>query len=119
MKALSDQAVNACSCERLLRKKCVTEAKNLDSNVWNILLDVITESNPTALNKVMNVFNHCKSIIRKNEVAEHCVLNVLKCEPLPKELEDLDPLKLQVNKEGHVFSDNCYTRHTHPKSSCL
>ena len=33
-RALSDQAVNACcSCERLLRKKSVTEAKNLDSDV--------------------------------------------------------------------------------------
>uniref|UniRef100_A0A1X7V9V2 Uncharacterized protein n=1 Tax=Amphimedon queenslandica TaxID=400682 RepID=A0A1X7V9V2_AMPQE len=33
-KALSDQAVNACcSCERLLRKMSVTEAKNLDSDV--------------------------------------------------------------------------------------
>uniref|UniRef100_A0A1X7VHS0 Uncharacterized protein n=1 Tax=Amphimedon queenslandica TaxID=400682 RepID=A0A1X7VHS0_AMPQE len=40
-KALSDQAVNACCCcERLLRKKSVTEAKNLDSDVWNILLDL-------------------------------------------------------------------------------
>uniref|UniRef100_A0A1X7VTI1 Uncharacterized protein n=1 Tax=Amphimedon queenslandica TaxID=400682 RepID=A0A1X7VTI1_AMPQE len=51
-KALSDQAVNACcSCERILRKKSVTEAKNLDSDVWNILLDYIRENDPTALNK--------------------------------------------------------------------
>ena len=51
---LSDQAVNACcSCERLLRKKSVTEAKNLDSDVWNNLLDYIRENNPVALNKVM------------------------------------------------------------------
>uniref|UniRef100_A0A1X7SDG3 Uncharacterized protein n=1 Tax=Amphimedon queenslandica TaxID=400682 RepID=A0A1X7SDG3_AMPQE len=33
-KALSDEAVNACcSCEKLLRKKSVTEAKNFDSDV--------------------------------------------------------------------------------------
>ena len=44
-KALSDQAVNVCcSCERLLRKKSVTEAKNIDSNVWNNLLDYISYS---------------------------------------------------------------------------
>uniref|UniRef100_A0A1X7U8X3 Uncharacterized protein n=1 Tax=Amphimedon queenslandica TaxID=400682 RepID=A0A1X7U8X3_AMPQE len=48
-KALSDQAVNACCiCERLLRKKSVTEAKNLDSNVWIILLDYIRENDLTA-----------------------------------------------------------------------
>ena len=53
---LSDQAVNACcSCERLLRKKSVTEAKNLDSDVWNNLLDYLRENNPVALNKVMYI----------------------------------------------------------------
>uniref|UniRef100_A0A1X7SYX9 Uncharacterized protein n=1 Tax=Amphimedon queenslandica TaxID=400682 RepID=A0A1X7SYX9_AMPQE len=52
-KALSDQAVNACcSCERLLRKKFVTEAKNLDSDIWNILLNYSRGNDPTALNKV-------------------------------------------------------------------
>ena len=45
-KALSDQAVDVCcSCERLLKKKSVTEAKNLDSDVWNILLGYIRENN--------------------------------------------------------------------------
>ena len=53
-RALSDQAANACcSCERLLRKKSVTETKNLDSDVWNNLLDYIRENNPVALNKVI------------------------------------------------------------------
>uniref|UniRef100_A0A1X7T9W1 Uncharacterized protein n=1 Tax=Amphimedon queenslandica TaxID=400682 RepID=A0A1X7T9W1_AMPQE len=57
--ALSDQAVNACcSCERLLRKNSVIEAKNLDSDVWNIQLDYIRENDPTALNKVMYICNH-------------------------------------------------------------
>uniref|UniRef100_A0A1X7V745 Uncharacterized protein n=1 Tax=Amphimedon queenslandica TaxID=400682 RepID=A0A1X7V745_AMPQE len=51
-KALSHQAVNiCCSCERLLSKKSFTEAKNLDSDVWNILLDYIRENDPTSLNK--------------------------------------------------------------------
>ena len=62
--------------ERLLQKKSVTEAKNLDSDVWNNLLDYITENNPVALNKVMYICNHCKPIIRKNEVPARCVLNV-------------------------------------------
>ena len=36
-----------------------------------------------------------------------CVLNGLKCEPLPKELDKLDPLSCQLNTEGQMFSDNC------------
>ena len=83
----------------LLRKKSVTEAKNLDSDVWNNLLDYIRENNPVALNKVMYICNHCKPIIRKNEVPARCVLNGLKCQPLPKELDKLDP-----NTEDQMFS---------------
>ena len=103
-RALSDQAVNACcSCERLLRKKSVTEAKNLDSDVWNNLLDYIRENNPVALNKVMYICNHCKPIIRKNEVPARCVLNGLKCEPLLKELDKLDPLSCQLIQRAKCF----------------
>ena len=87
---MSDEAVNACcSCERLLRKKSVTEAKNLNSDVWNNLLEYIRENNPVALNKVMYICN-------KNEVPARCMLNGLKCEPLPKELDKLDPLSCQL-----------------------
>ena len=100
-RALSDQAVNACcSCERLLRKKSVTEAKNLDSDVWNNLLDYIRENNPVALNKVKYI---CKPIVRKNEVPARCVLNGLKCEPLPKELDNLDPLSCQLIQRAKCF----------------
>uniref|UniRef100_A0A1X7TVM3 DUF6570 domain-containing protein n=1 Tax=Amphimedon queenslandica TaxID=400682 RepID=A0A1X7TVM3_AMPQE len=103
-KALSDQAFNVCcSCERLLRKKSVTEAKNLDSDVWNIPLHYIRENDPTALNKVMYIGNHCKPIIRKNEVPARCMLNGLKCEPLPKELENLDPLRCQLIQRAQCF----------------
>uniref|UniRef100_A0A1X7UF12 DUF6570 domain-containing protein n=1 Tax=Amphimedon queenslandica TaxID=400682 RepID=A0A1X7UF12_AMPQE len=103
-KALSDEAVNACfSCERLLRKKSVTEAKNLDSDVCNILLDYITENDPTELNKVMYICNYCKPITRKNGVPARCVLNGLQCEPIPKELENLDPLSCQLIQSAKCF----------------
>ena len=93
------------SCERLLRKKSVTEAKKLDSDVWNILLDYIRENNPMALNNVMYICNHCKPIIiiSKNEVPACCVLNGLKCEPLPKELDNLDPLSCQLIQRAKSF----------------
>ena len=93
-RALSDQAVNACcSCERLLRKKSATEAKNLGSDVWNNLLH-----NPVALNKVMYI---CKPIIRKNEVAARYVLNGLKC---TQRIGQIGSFKLPANTEGpNVF----------------
>ena len=56
-----------------------------------------------ALNKVMYICNHCKPIIRKNEVPAHCVLNGLKCEPLPKELDKLDPLSCQLIQRAKCF----------------
>ena len=39
----------------------------------------------------MYICKHCKAIVRKNEVPA-LVLNGLKCDPLPKELDKLDPL---------------------------
>ena len=105
---MSDQAVNACcSCERLLRKKSVTEAKNLDSDVWNNLLDYIRENNPVALNKVMYICNHLSQLLGKKKCQHVVCSNGLKCEPLPKELDKLDPFKLPANTEGQMFSDNC------------
>uniref|UniRef100_A0A1X7UML0 Uncharacterized protein n=1 Tax=Amphimedon queenslandica TaxID=400682 RepID=A0A1X7UML0_AMPQE len=55
---------------------------------------------PMRLNLIMCItllmmVNHCKPIIRKNEVPACCVLNGLKCKPLPKELENMDPLSCQ------------------------
>uniref|UniRef100_A0A1X7VK32 OTU domain-containing protein n=1 Tax=Amphimedon queenslandica TaxID=400682 RepID=A0A1X7VK32_AMPQE len=106
-KALSDQAVNACcSCERLLRKKSVTEAKYLDSEVWNILLDYIRENDPTALNKVMYICNHCKPTIRKNKVPARYVLDGLKCEQLPEELENLVEKTMETLNEVDIDSNH-------------
>uniref|UniRef100_A0A1X7TNR5 DUF6570 domain-containing protein n=1 Tax=Amphimedon queenslandica TaxID=400682 RepID=A0A1X7TNR5_AMPQE len=44
----------------------------------------------------MYICNHCKRIIKKNEVPALCVLNGLKGEPLPIELENLDPFSCQL-----------------------
>uniref|UniRef100_A0A1X7VPS9 DUF6570 domain-containing protein n=1 Tax=Amphimedon queenslandica TaxID=400682 RepID=A0A1X7VPS9_AMPQE len=81
----------------------VTEDKNLDSDVWNILLDYIRKNDPTALNKVMYICNHCKPTIRKDEVPAFCVLNRLKCEPLSKEFENLDSLSCQLIRRAKCF----------------
>ena len=51
----------------------------------------------------MYICNHCKPSIRKNEVPARCVLNGLKCEPLPKELDNLDPLSCQLKKRAKCF----------------
>ena len=48
----------------------------------------------------MYICNHCKPIIRKNEAPARCVL---KCEPLPKELDKLDPLSCQLIQRAKCF----------------
>ena len=39
----------------------------------------------------------------KNEEPARCVLNGLKCEPLPKELDKLDPLSCQLTQRAKCF----------------
>uniref|UniRef100_A0A1X7TH57 DUF6570 domain-containing protein n=1 Tax=Amphimedon queenslandica TaxID=400682 RepID=A0A1X7TH57_AMPQE len=51
----------------------------------------------------MCICNHCKPIIRKNKVPALCVLNGLKWEPLPKELENLDPSSCQLIQRAKCF----------------
>ena len=64
-------------------------------------LSVARNAHLYSLNKVMYICNHCKPIIRKNEVPACCVLNGLKCEPLPKELDKLGPLSCQLIQRAY------------------
>ena len=47
------------------------------------------------------MYNYLQSLIRKNEVPACCVLNGLKCEPLPK--DKLDPLSCQLIQRAKCF----------------
>ena len=57
--AVTDQATYECiSCERLLQRKPLTEAKNMKGNVWNRLMSFKLLNDPSSLrNKVLYIVN--------------------------------------------------------------
>ena len=103
--AVTDQATYECiSCERLLRRKSVTQAKNMKGSVWNRLMSFKLLNDPSSLqNKVLYICTNCKSIIKNDKVPGRCVLNGLQCEPIPNELKNLDPLSLQLIQRAKCF----------------
>ena len=103
--AVTDQATYECiSCERLLRRKSVTQAKNMKGSVWNRLMSFKLLNDPSSLqNKVLYICTNCKSIIKNDKVPGRCVLNGLQCEPIPDELKNLDPLSLQLIQRAKCF----------------
>ena len=106
--AVTDQATyELISCERLLRRKSVMQAKSMKGSVWNTLMSFKLLSDPSSLqNIVLYICINCKSIIINDKVPESCVLNGLQCEPIPDELKNLDPLSLQLI-QGAVLSNGC------------
>ena len=76
--AVTDQATNECiSCERQLRRKSVTQAKNMKGSVWNRLMSFKLLNDPSSLqNKVLYICTNCKPIIKNDKVPGRCVLNV-------------------------------------------
>ena len=103
--AVTDQATYECiSCKRLLRRKSVTQAKNMKGSVWNRLMSFKLLNDPSSLqNKVLYICTNCKPIIKNDKVPGRCVLNGLKCEPIPDELKNLDPLSLQLIQRAKCF----------------
>ena len=103
--AVTDQATYECiSCERLLRRKSVTQAKNMKGSVWNRLMSFKLLNDPLSLqNKVLYICTNCKTIIKNDKVPGRCVLNGLQCEPIPNELKNLDPLSLQLIQRAKCF----------------
>ena len=98
-KEISDQNEHVCcSCRRLLRRKNVTKVNGLDkkSEVWQKLEAFMTECDPNFSSKQLLMCKHCKPLIRSNKMPARCVLNNLKCEPIPDEFKDLDPLSCQL-----------------------
>ena len=103
---VTDQATYECiSCERLLRRKSVTQAKNMKGSVGNRLMLFKLLNDPSSLqNKVLYICTtNCKPIIRNDKVRGRCVLNGLQCEPIPVELKNLDPLSLQLIQRAKCF----------------
>ena len=66
------------SCERLLQRKSVTQAKNMKGSVWNRLMSFKLLNDPSSLyNKVLHICTNCKPIIKNDNLPGRCVLNGL------------------------------------------
>ena len=69
-----------CSCERLHQRKAVsvvTLSDELDSRIWPILRNFITDNDPLANDKVLYMCNYYKPMIRQGKLPGRCVLNGL------------------------------------------
>ena len=95
-----------CRCERLHQRKAVsvvTLSDELDSRIWPILRNFITDNDPLANDKVLYMCNYCKPIIRQGKLPGRCVLNGLQCVPVPKELGRLDQLSSQLIQRAKYY----------------
>ena len=88
-----------CSCERLHRKKSVSEVKLSDSlgdHEWENLKQFILKHNPAIHTNVLYMCHYCKRLIENNEMPARCVLNGLESVPIPSELQNLYLLSSQL-----------------------
>ena len=107
-KQFSDDAeFPCCSCERLLLRKQVTAFKFSDakfsSEMWKTLKQHILQTNSGAASETHYVCQYCRPILNKDSMPTRCILNGLITEPMPKELEVLDPLSKQLIQRGKAF----------------
>ena len=75
------------------------------SDMWIKLKTHILQSNSEADSQTHYVCQYCRPILNKNSMPCRCILNGLVTEPVPKELQVLDPLSkqfIQRGKAGHL-----------------
>ena len=106
-KKFSDDAeFPCCSCERLLRKQVtafkLSDAK-FNSEKWKSLKRHILHNNSDAASQTHYVCQYCRPVLNKDKMPSRCILNGLFTEPMPKELEALDPLSKQLIQRGKAF----------------
>ena len=108
-KLLADDAEFACcSCERLHQRKNVTafdmsESKKFTSDMWQILKAYMYMCDTDATEQTHYVCQYCRPVLNRNSMPNRCVLNGLEVEPIPVELENLDPLSRQLIQRGKAF----------------
>ena len=103
-----DPEFACCSCERLLQRKSVTafefsESTKFTSNKWHKLKTYMYVSDSEATSKTLYVCQYYRPILNKDKLPSRCVLNGLVVEPVPKELENLDPLSKQLIQRAKAF----------------
>ena len=100
-----DAEYPCCSCERLLQRKQVTKFKFSDdkfcSDAWRDLKLHISQNNSQAAYLQPHyVCQYCRPILNKNNMP--CRYGMV-TEPVPKELQVLDPLSKQLIQWGKAF----------------
>ena len=106
-KFADDAEFPCCSCERLLLRKQVTAFKlsnaKFNSEKWKSLKRHILQNNSDAASQTHYVCQYCRPVLNKDKMPSRCILNGLFTEPMPKELEALDPLSKQLIQRGKAF----------------
>ena len=103
-----DPEFACCSCERLLQRKSViafefSESTKFKSDKRHELKAYMYVSDSEATSKTLYVCQYCRPILNKDKLPSRCVLNGLVVEPVPKELENLDPLSKQLIERAKAF----------------
>ena len=106
-KFADDAEFPCCSCERLLLRKQVTAFKLSDAKFnsvkWKSLKRHILQNNSDTASQTHYVCQYCRPVLNKDKMPSRCILNGLFTEPMPKELEALDPLSKQLIQRGKAF----------------
>ena len=102
-----DAEFPCCSCERLLLRKQVTAFKFSDakfsSQAWKTLKTHLINQDANADSLTHYICQYCRPVLNKDGMPSRCILNGLITEPMPKELERLDPLSKQLIQRGKAF----------------
>ena len=73
------------------------------TDVWRDLKLHISQNNSQAALQPHHVCQYCRPILNKNSMPCRCILNGMLTEPVPKELQVLDPLSKQLIPRGKAF----------------
>ena len=95
--------IPCCSCNRLFKRSQVTKVSlsdNLGINVWPRLEYYILQKDPNVTQDLLYMCTICKSNIRKET---RCVLNGLETVPVPKILDKLDSLSVQLVQRAKCY----------------
>ena len=106
-KFADDAEFPCCSCERLFQRKQVTAFKfseaKFSSDIWKTLKALISSNNSGAAVQTHYVCQYCRLLPNKNKMPGRCVLNGLEVEPVPQDLQKLDPLSKQLIQRAKAF----------------
>ena len=79
-----------------------SEAK-FSSDIWKTLKARISSNNSGAAVQTHYVCQYCRPLLNKNKMPGRCVLNGLEVEPVPQDLQKLDPLSKQLIQRTKAF----------------